>query len=164
MLNLNVIFYIFIVIIALMINYHMEHQEELIFFYSVVDKSTLKKSLENNKHVTVIPEDEKSLYDLINIKKEGFTNFKIASIENFTDNLGKYCIGKKPKCLYCQPKNKYYALVNNINVVGFPFKWVKKIPYSDWNYAAKYQNGLNESNDRLRTLITEPNDIPKNNI
>ena len=164
-MDIRIIFYIFIVIIALMINYHMEHREELIFFYTISDKSVLKNILKKNKkHVTVIPEDETSLKDLQNIKANGLTNFKISSIEKFTENLGKYCIGKKPKCLYCQPKNKYYTLVNKINVVGFPFKWETKIPYSDWNYTAKYQNGLNESQDRLRTLIDESNNIPKNNI
>jgi hypothetical protein len=159
---INYIFYIFIIITALMINYHIEQKDELIFFYSITDKTILKNILEKNKKsITVIPEDEESLIDLQNIKKEGFINFKISSIENFTDNLGKYCISKKPKCLYCQPKNKYYVLVNKINVVGFPFKWENKIPYSDWNYVAKYKNGLNESYDRLRKLVDDSNSIIK---
>ncbi len=167
MINLNYIFYIFIILTALSFNYYYQNQEEVIFFYTLSneDDYMLKNILEkSNTKVTVIPENTnsetlqhlKEIYDVRNVK--------ISSIEKFTEKLGNYCIGKKTKCLYCQPKHKYYNLVNNINVVGFPFKWENKIPYSDWNYIGKYKNGLNDTQDRLRKIIDDESEDRLDNL
>ena len=87
-----------------------------------------------------------NLKDLYDLKKEGFTNFKISSIENFTDNFGKY-INKKPRCLYCSPENQFYMLIHKINVVNYPFNWPNRIPYSDFictldTFLKKFPAGL----------------------
>ena len=59
-----------------------------------------------------------------------------------------------------QPSDKFYAIVNKLNVFGYPFNFENSPDYPNGNNLlqrwAPNKEGVNDSQDKLRGLVNNP--------
>lgn len=123
---------IFLTILFVISNIYLNKTQKIYFFFDHTDAKSLhilKKMLQDSSNeIIIVTSVETSLSKIMKDLNKIRPINKVLNIENMTDlNEVVYdsCF-KNAKCIF-QPWDKFYSIVNRLNVYGYPFKFQNKI-------------------------------------
>lgn len=153
--NYELIFYLFIICLALMANYYYEIEEKIVFVYDGSDKDTyhLTNILKNtNRKVILIPKNQnpktmERIREMQKIRKI----YRMDTLENFSEVVVKNLMMKKPRLIYSSDKDIFYVLANKINTKGYDYDYQNKIDYKDWNYVGQNGKTFNQEEENIKS-------------
>ena len=123
---------IFITILFVISTIFLNKTQKIYFFFDHTDAkslSILKNMLKDTSNeIVIVTSTEKSIKHILKDLNKIRPVNKVLNIENMTDlNEVVYdsCF-KNAKCIF-QPWDRFYSIVNRLNVYGYPFKFQNKI-------------------------------------
>ena len=123
---------IFITILFVISTIFLNKTQKIYFFFDHTDAkslSILKNMLKDTSNeIVIVTSTEKSIKHILKDLNKIRPVNKVLNIENMTDlNEVVYdsCF-KNAKCIF-QPWDRFYSIVNRLNVYGYPFKFQNKV-------------------------------------
>lgn len=166
-MNFEHLIVISLLVVSILVTIFYKESKKVYVFLDENDEKSiilLNNILKNSKSDVVIVttnNDNEKKRSLL----KGFNNIrpihKILNVEKFGDMkelIYDTCF-KNGRCAN-QPSDKFYAIVNKLNVFGYPFNFENSPDYPNGNNLlqrwAPNKEGVNDSQDKLRGLVNNP--------